>query len=297
MSLAAAETTLGGLRVPLSALLPLPERPTVGVVIPAYRDAASCAPRCRACADQTYPHWRCVVVDDASPEDVGGVVEPFRVADPRIALVRHAANGGLPAARNTGLRHLDTDMVVFLDADDLLVPDALERAVACFLRCGTTHAVAGVHGQVVQVPEEADLSDLATWKGTFPGSVVDWVSYRGECPFNVHAVVLRRALIDRFGGFDESLRDGAEDWDLWFRLLRHGYRFEPNDHLMGAYRQHRASMIRQSPSGAPHPRRHAVRRRRVVGRARSVVGRRAGERPHRSRVPASLMSGRSVPQR
>ena len=245
VAVAAAETTLGGLRIRLSALSPLPEQATVGVVIPAYRDAAFLGAALQSVSDQTYRHWRCIVVDDASPEDVGGVVRGFESADPRITLVRHAANGGLPAARNTGVRHLDTDMVVFLDADDLLVPDALERAVACFTPLWCDHAVAGVHGQVVQVPEEADLAEVAAWKGTFPRSVVDWASYQGECPFNVHAVVLRRELVDRCGGFDESLRDGAEDWDLWFRLLRHGYRFEPNDYLMGAYRQHRASMIRQ----------------------------------------------------
>ena len=66
------------------------------------------------------------------------MVSPFRLADHRIELLRHAANGGLAAARNTGLRHLDTDLVMFLDADDLLVPSALEGAVRASNRCGTT---------------------------------------------------------------------------------------------------------------------------------------------------------------
>jgi GT2 family glycosyltransferase len=244
VSMAAAEAVLQSLRVPTSPAASLPANPTIGVVIPTYRDSAFLAAALQSVCEQTYPYWRCVVIDDAAPEDVGAIVKPFLLADSRIQLLRHGANGGLPAARNTGLRHLDTDMVMFLDADDLLVPTALDHAVRCFAQHWSDAAVAGVHGQIIQVPEEVDLRDLATWSGTYHRPVVDWAGYTGQCPFNVHAVVVRRALVDACGGFDETLRGGAEDWDMWFRLLRHGYRFEPNEHLVGAYRQRRASMIR-----------------------------------------------------
>ena len=46
------------------------------------------------------------------------------------------------------------------------------------------------------------------------------------------------------GGFDETFINGAEDWDLWLRVLRHGYTFLPTTTVVGAYRQRRASMIR-----------------------------------------------------
>lgn len=243
-SLARAETLLLGMRAPVSTFAALPKEPTVGIVVPAFRDSAFLADALQTVCDQSYPHWRCIVVDDASPEDIAGVVKPFRLTDSRIRLARHGSNGGLPASRNTGLRLLDTDMVLFLDADDMLVPSALQHAVDRFATLWPDPAVAGVHGQVVQVPEETDPADMADWGGRFGRRVVDWTRYTGECPFNVHSVVLRRSLLDACGGFDETLRHGAEDWDLWFRLLRHGYRFEPTHHLVGAYRQHRTSMFR-----------------------------------------------------
>ena len=221
-----------------------PRSPTVGVVVPAYRDSALLPMALQSISEQTYPLWQCVVVDDASPEDVGSVVAAFSENDQRFQLLRHGANGGLSAARNTGTRHLTTDLVMYLDADDMIVPGALQAAVAKFARHWDEAGVAGVHGQIVLVPEETSLRDVRSWTGRYPRSRVDWARYTGECPFNVHAVVLRRSLVESFGGFDETILGGAEDWDLWLRLLRHGYRFEPNAHLMGAYRQRRASMFR-----------------------------------------------------
>jgi Glycosyl transferase family 2 len=218
---------------------------TVGIVVPAHHDSAYLPAALQSICDQTYPHWECVVVDDASHEDIASAVRPFCAADRRFRLLRHAANGGLPAARNTGLRGLDTDVVIFLDADDMLVPTALAHGVGTFERWWHDPAVAAVHGQVLQVPDETRLGDLARWQGRFPRPVVDWSRTSGECPFNVHAAMVRRPIVSGLGGFDESFVNGAEDWDLWFRILRHGYRFEPTGQLVGAYRQRSASMVRQ----------------------------------------------------
>ena len=266
----------------------------VGVVIPTYRDRQFLAAAIQSVVDQTYEHWQCVVVDDASPVDVASVVKPFRLADRRVTMLRHAANGGLPAARNTGLRALDVDVVVFLDADDLLVPTALEHAVAAFDPIWTDATVAGVHGQLLPVPEETQLSDIVASTAPYQREMVDWTTYTGDCPFNVHSVVVRKSLLDACGGFDESIRDGAEDWDLWLRLLRHGYRFAPNLRLMGAYRQRRASMT------DTHAKQHARRARELFDAAEQwarldpaiTVGRGAAAPLSRSKL--ALAGGKRV---
>jgi GT2 family glycosyltransferase len=247
-SLAAAEAGLQELDVTTVPPPPPREAPpqlTVGVVVPAFHDTAYLPAALASVAQQTHTAWTCVVVDDGSSEDVGATVQPFVESDNRFRLVRHGANGGLSAARNTGLRELTSDLVVFLDADDMLCPRALEHGVATMRRWWHDDAVAGAHGQILQVPDETDLSDVAAWTGRYPRSNVAWPWVTGECPFNVHAAIVRRSLASRIGGFDESFVNGAEDWDLWLRILRHGYRFQPTGELAGAYRQRSASMIRR----------------------------------------------------
>ena len=197
--------------------------------------------------------------------------------------------------RNTGLRHLDTDLVMFLDADDLLVPGALDGAVASFKPLWQDAAIAGVHGQLIRVPEETDPADLEAWSGTFKRPLIDWIGYRGECPFSVHAVVSRRVVIDSAGGFDESVRGGAEDWDLWFRLLRHGYRFAANENLVGAYRLRQTSMFRDQQTTHVARGRQAVRRGREVGQRSTRRLSSVEEQQHRCRGLGRRTNGRCVP--
>src|SRR5262245_38502377 len=85
---------------------------SVGVVLVAGDDTAALEALLRGVTAQRYPHWHCVVVDDASRQDILGVVRPVWNADRRVRLLRHAARRGRAAAWNTGLRALSTDLVM-----------------------------------------------------------------------------------------------------------------------------------------------------------------------------------------
>ena len=80
---------------------------------------------------QDWQDWEVIVVDDGSSDDTAAVVG--RYADPRIKLVRHAANRGVTAAKNTGFDHCAGDWIATLDSDDALAPGAL----ATFMRALT----------------------------------------------------------------------------------------------------------------------------------------------------------------
>lgn len=81
---------------------------------------------------QTYRDWELIVVDDASRDDVAGALARAG-SDPRIRLIRHAANAGASAARNSGIAAARARFVAFLDADDGWHPTKLERQVAAVL--------------------------------------------------------------------------------------------------------------------------------------------------------------------
>ncbi|MEM9748146.1 MAG: glycosyltransferase, partial [Actinomycetota bacterium] len=220
----------------------------VAVLVPVFRDTALLNEALQSIVDQTYSRWHCYVIDDASPEDVDAAFAPF-AADGRFTLLRHGKNAGLSAARNTGLRSMgEADAVQFLDADDMLTPWALERRVAELRRHWFDPLVAGTYGVVKQCAEDTRLADLESWDTSPRLPVVDWLESDGESPFTVHAPLVRADVARGIGGFNEAHVNGAEDWDYWHRILRHGFMFRPTTSVVGAYRQRSRSMIRDHSS-------------------------------------------------
>ncbi|MBO5556438.1 MAG: glycosyltransferase family 2 protein [Oscillospiraceae bacterium] len=104
--------------------------PFTTVIMPAYNADGSIAASVRSVLDQTVPDLRLIVVDDGSTDRTRQVLDALAREDPRL-LPLTVENGGPAAARNRALELLDadTDFVMFLDADDLLLPDALAYAL------------------------------------------------------------------------------------------------------------------------------------------------------------------------
>ena len=237
-------------RLEVAAPPPLPasDGPMVTVVVPVYNEERFVEECLRSVQQQAFTSWRCIVVDDASTDHSVARIRAAIAGDDRFHLVRHFANSGLPSSRNTGLALADTPYVTFLDGDDLILADSLADRVAAALAV-TDGAVAGVYCGVKQYPETVRLDDLPPqmdW--TTKPAFRDFISVEGECPFNAHAPLLRTDLLKSFGGFDESMLHGAEDWELWLRLMRNGYYFTPSTAATAIYRQKQASMVRRMPA-------------------------------------------------
>ena len=104
--------------------------PLVSVVVPAYNQADFLAETIESVLAQSYPHFELVVVNDASPDHTDDIVGRF--TDPRLSYVRHDVNRGLPAARNSGMRASNGEIIALLDADDLFLPEKLRHHVDFF---------------------------------------------------------------------------------------------------------------------------------------------------------------------
>ena len=103
--------------------------PLISIIVPVYRTEQYL----RQCVDsllaQTYNRIEIILVDDGSPDGSGGICEEYAAKDPRVKVI-HQENGGLSAARNTGLDHATGEYVMFVDSDDWISPDNCEKAVA-----------------------------------------------------------------------------------------------------------------------------------------------------------------------
>jgi cellulose synthase/poly-beta-1,6-N-acetylglucosamine synthase-like glycosyltransferase len=181
----------------------------VAVVMPAYQAAAEIGDAIGSVLNQTVTDWQLVVVDDGSTDETAAVAESF--ADPRVAVVRRE-HCGLPAAgRNAGIAASSSELVAFLDADDLWHPEKLRRQLALLRERPDVGLVYTLADALRGDRREAVAS--ATPEGDALAALV-----LGN-PIHNSSVVVRRELLERVGPLDEdpALR-GTEDYELWLRL-------------------------------------------------------------------------------
>ena len=181
--------------------------PLVSVVIPAYNYAVFLPRAIESVFCQTYRNYEVIVIDDGSTDNTADVV----IAAERVRYF-YQENKGLAAARNAGIEKSKGQYLLFLDADDWLEPDALEKnyealkdksAVAFvsgnyyFLRAATNQlnpVTAAIH----------DNHYIRLLEGNYIG---------------MHATVLFQRWVFNTFRYDESLAS-CEDYDLYLRIAR-----------------------------------------------------------------------------
>lgn len=190
-------------------------------MIPTYNSAATVTAAIESALAQEPAPAQVVVVDDGSTD---GTADALRRFVGRIEYVRQA-NQGPAAARNAGLARLATDTVVFLDADDLLLPGAL----ACRGQLLADADAVWAHTDGWFDDESGARRRLSTVHPPIDGRVEGWI-FPGLLRRNfitADAVIARLALVRTLGDFDATIR-GTEDWDLWLRLgVRYPVRWSP----------------------------------------------------------------------
>ncbi|WP_065570280.1 glycosyltransferase family 2 protein [Microbacterium oleivorans] len=139
--------------------------PTVTVIVPGRDVGAFADDALASLRAQTHQGFRAILVDDASRDRTAEVFAATAAADPRFTLVRHEVARGLGASRNEALDLVDTPYVGFFDADDIMLPGALETLVGSLQDSGSDVAV----GAYVRL--RADASGHYA-----PGIVQPWVA-------------------------------------------------------------------------------------------------------------------------
>lgn len=212
----------------------LADKPAVSVIVPTYNRAALLPATIDSVFAQTFTGHEIIVVDDGSTDTTRESLESLIRAG-RIRYV-YQPNRGESAARNQGIRLAAGDYLLFLDSDDLLLPDALEKQVTCL----DAHPEVGlVHGGYVKFDNAGnDLGYRNTTR--FSGWIYPRILLEWEILMAVPTVMVRAALLRETGGFDESMRQAA-DLDMWRRLARRT-RFQALPDVLARIRSHQGSV-------------------------------------------------------
>ena len=98
----------------------------ISIVVPVYNGEKYIGKCIKSIQKQTYPNWKLILVDDGSTDNTAEICDSFAAGDGRISVV-HQENNGLIKARLTGLANASSEFLAFVDADDLIEPDMLQK--------------------------------------------------------------------------------------------------------------------------------------------------------------------------
>jgi glycosyltransferase involved in cell wall biosynthesis len=206
----------------------------VSVIVPCFNQARYLGEAVDSLIGQTRSPDQIIIVNDGSTDNTAEVAGQFKQA-----CYLFQANRGLAAARNAGLQEAIGEYVLFLDSDDVLLPNAIEHCLAAFATQPDAAFVYGGHRYVDAMRQP--ICEVA------PQHPLDhFTALLRRNHIAMHGTVMYRTdIIRKAGGFDESL-PCCEDYDLYLRLAEN-YPVGVYDSISAEYRQHGDNMTRNAP--------------------------------------------------
>jgi glycosyltransferase involved in cell wall biosynthesis/peptidoglycan/xylan/chitin deacetylase (PgdA/CDA1 family) len=203
----------------------LQNTPKVSVIICCYNHAHFLPQAINTILYQCYPNIEIVVVNDGSTDNTERVVQQFN----NIVYI-HKPNGGLAAARNTGIEKSTGQFILFLDADDFLLPHAISINANYLLQYPHIAFISGGH---VSMDGYGNITSLQT-------NVVESNHFEALLQYNyigMHATVLYQRWALEYYLFDEALTRGCDDYDSYLGIAAK-YPVMHHTQLLTGYRRH-----------------------------------------------------------
>jgi glycosyltransferase involved in cell wall biosynthesis len=190
----------------------------LSVVLPVYNAGEFLRPAVQSILDQTYADFEFIIIDNCSTDGSFEILGEYAAQDDRIRLYRNEQNLGFVYSLNRGNRLATSEYVARMDADDVSMPDRLEKQM-CFLI------------------DNPDIDVVTCWNGQFDTDPAD-VRFvikspatheelsrvaRFKDPISHPACIYRRSAVLAVGGYPEL--GTLEDWLLWARMMQNGSRF------------------------------------------------------------------------
>ncbi|MBJ7879251.1 glycosyltransferase family 2 protein [Gelidibacter salicanalis] len=192
-------------------------RPFFSIIIPLYNKENHIKSTLEHVLAQTFKDFEIIVINDGSTDKSKTVVE--RIKDDRLKLL-NIKNQGVSHARNYGIEKASSNLIVFLDADDLWRNNHLTNLKAlytAFPNCGLYATAYQKKNNKITISSVYNhISSTKNWMGIvdnyFESSVVNSIAWTS-------AVMIPKSIFETIGNFNENITLGAgEDTDLWIRI-------------------------------------------------------------------------------
>ncbi len=206
----------------------------VSIITPVYNGQDFLDRSIKSVLAQTYENWELLLIDDGSSDNSVQIIK-YYLEDNRIKLLRNESNSGIPTTRNKGIENSTGEFIALLDQDDEWLPHKLEKQVNKFLEIDDSFGL--IYSNVEVRTDQGILADQK--KEIEPEASIQSnleLMLSRNLITSPTAMVKRKAL-EEVGLFDESIRWGGDDYDLWIRIA-HKYKFDYIDEVLCIRHEH-----------------------------------------------------------
>ncbi len=193
----------------------------ITVIVPCYNQEKYIAECLNSVFEQTFDDYEVIVVNDGSTDDSGKVIKTYVAKYPNCKLISQL-NQGVIVARNNAIAEAQGEYIFPLDGDDRIAPTCLEKVYAAM-----------VSGQ----------GDVIYCGGEFFGKLSGEIKRLKPTRFNMArenrvccSALYRKADWEKYGGYDETMTKGLEDWDFWLNFVEDDKVFYKVDEPLFFYR-------------------------------------------------------------
>ena len=224
-------------------------RASVCVVVPLYNYAHYVEQCLASVLSQEGIDITAIVIDDKSTDDGLAVASRLAANDPRVTVVANSVNRGHIPTVNAGMRLVDAEFVVKLDADDLLTPGSLARSVALMQAHPDVGFVYGFPLIFAETPPALPDAVARSWR-IWPGRKwIEMMCRRGVNRIAQPEALIRTSALRAAGDYREQLPH-TSDFEMWLRLAAVADVGRVNGPYQGCYRRHAESMSQTVHRGA-----------------------------------------------
>ena len=193
-------------------------RNDISVVIPAYNVEEYIVDAIESVLNQNHNVYEIIIINDGSTDNTSRLISKY---SEKIIIINQE-NMGLSASRNRGVKESRGNVIAFLDADDIWMPEKLHAQEKKLNSFDIVYSNRMNFGEIGDLPElQSDVSSMMEgdiWDNLLLGNFI-----------TASSVIIKKFLFEQMGGFNEAMRS-CEDWDLWLRCSENssvGYCSEP----------------------------------------------------------------------
>jgi glycosyltransferase involved in cell wall biosynthesis len=196
--------------------------PAVSIILPVYNAASTILRAIQSIQEQNLNDWELIIVDDGSKDNTITLLENIISKDKRIVLLRQEHSGIVPAL-DAGLKIANAAIIARMDADDVMLPNRLEKQLQ-WLRDHPDTGLVSCLVEHVGNELQQGYAHYVDWINKIRSHKQISLNRFVDAPLAHPSVMFRKACVEQYGGYRQG--DFPEDYELWLRWLEAGVRME-----------------------------------------------------------------------